>query len=148
MRTAAIALLLAIASSAHASTSFTCEGDDASVKLTLAGAYGRGIGSGPGNFSGTAEIKLKGIPDHARKIEIEQRHLTMNWFHGRDLKFAIQWLRDGDAPSAEVILLIDMQRGKSEQSAYRGRYALKVFTPDGDGKAREAAGRVTCVTSD
>jgi len=145
MRTAiAAALLLACAGEARSSAGVSCQADDASVKFSLEGAWGRSAGSGPGNFGGEVAIKLKPVPDYARKLTIETRHLTQHWYHDRDLKLAVQWLRDGDEPSAEVLLLIETRRGKAEQSAYPGRYKLTISAPNSDGKPRQASGRVTC----
>ena len=111
----------------------------------MEGAYGRSLGSGVGNSGGEVEIRLKPIPDEARKLSLEMKHLSQNWFHFRDLKLAVHWLRDGEGPSAEVVLLIETRRGKAEGAPYRGRYALKVFTPQSaDGRPREASGRVAC----
>jgi hypothetical protein len=144
-----LAVLLVCAAQASASTSVSCEAADASVKFALEGAFGRTIGSGPGNFGGEIEIKLKGIPEYARKLKPEMRHLTQNWFHDRDLKLAVVWTRDGDEPAVEVILQIETARkGKAEEAPYRGRYTLTIFDPDSDGTPRKASGRVSCVASD
>ena len=144
-----LAILLACVAQAFASTSVSCEAADASVKFSLGGAWGRTIGSGPGNFGGEIELKLKGIPDYARKLKPEMRHLTQNWFHDRHLKLAVQWTRDGDDPSVEVILQIETARkGKAEEAPYRGRYTLTIFDPKSDGTPRKASGKVTCVASD
>jgi hypothetical protein len=143
------AILLACTAQAVASTSVSCEAADASLKFSLEGAWGRTIGSGAGNFGGEIEIKLKGIPDYARKLKPEMRHLTQNWFHDRDLKLAVVWTRDGDDPSVEVILQIETARkGKAEEAPYRGRYALTIFDPATDGTPRKASGKVSCVASD
>jgi hypothetical protein len=56
-----LAILLACTAQAFASTSVSCDAADASLKFSLEGAFGRTIGSGPGNFGGEIEIKLKGI---------------------------------------------------------------------------------------
>lgn len=144
-----LAILLVCSTQAFASTSVFCEAADASLKFTLEGAFGRTIGSGPGNFGGEIEIKLKGIPDYARKLKPEMRHLTQNWFHDRDLKLAVMWTRDGDDPSVEVILQIETARkGKSEEGPYRGRYTLTIFDPETDGTPRKASGKASCVASD
>ena len=142
--TIAAAILLAWAGEAGASAGVSCQANDPSLTFTLEGAWGRSAGSGVGNFGGEVEIKLKAVPDYVRKLKLETRHLTQNWYHDRDIKLAVQWTRDGDEPSAEVTLFIETQRGKAEESAYRGRYKLTIFVPDSDGKPREASGRVTC----
>lgn len=141
--TIAAAILLACAGEAGASASLACSAKDPAVEFALLGAWGRSAGSGVGNFQGEVEIKLKGIPDYARKLELESRHLTQNWYYGRDIKLAIQWMRDGDAPSASVLLVIEAQRGKVDEGDYRGRYKLTISMPNID-KPREASGRVTC----
>lgn len=141
--TIAAAMLLACAGQADASASLACSASDRSVEFALQGAWGRSAGSGVGNFGGEIEIKLKGLPDYARKLEIETRHLTQNWYHDRDIKLAIQWMRESDEPSAGVLLVVEAQRGKTEESAYRGRYRLTISMPD-SGKPRVASGRVTC----
>jgi hypothetical protein len=144
-----VVFLFACAVQAFASTSVSCDAADAALKFTLEGAWGRTRGSGPGNFGGEIEIKLKGVPDYARKLKPEIRHLTQNWFHDRDLKLAVVWMRDGDDPSVEVILQIETARkGKAEEAPYRGRYTLTIFDPDSDGTPRKATGRVSCVASD
>jgi len=144
-----LAIVLACTAQAAASTSVSCEAADAALKFTLEGAFGRTVGSGPGNFGGEIEIKLKGIPDYARKLKPEMRHLTQNWFHDRDLKLAVMWTRDGDGPSVEVILQIETARkGKSEEGPYRGRYTLTIFDAESDGTPRKASGKATCVASD
>jgi hypothetical protein len=139
---------LSLTAAAQASAGVSCSADDGSVAFSLDGAYGRSEGSAPANFGGEIEIKLKGVPDHARKIKVEREHLTMNWFHERVLKLAVQWTREGSEPSAEVLMVIETQRGKSEESPYRGRYTLSVHVPDqipgGDGKPKKASGRVIC----
>jgi hypothetical protein len=142
--TIAAAILLACAGEAGASAGLSCQADDPSVKFTLLGAWGRSAASGVGNFGGEVEFKLKAVPDYARKLELETRHLTQNWYHDRDIKLAVRWMRDGDEPSAEVVLIIETQRGKAEESAYRGRYKLTISVPDSDGRPRAASGRVTC----
>lgn len=143
-----LSALLALSAQARASTGFSCSADDAAMKFLIEGAYGRSIGSGPGNFGGEVEIKLKAIPDEARKLKLEMRHLTQNWFLDRDLKLTVHWLHDGDGPSPEVVLIVETRRRKPEESPYRGRYALKVFSPQSDGRPREANGRVECSVSD
>jgi hypothetical protein len=144
----ALTTLLALSVPAHASVGFQCDASDAAIKFMLGGAYGRSVGSGPGNFGGEAEIKLKGVPEAARKLKLDSSHLSQNWFHGRDLKLTVHWLKEGDGPSPEVVLIVETQRGKPEDSPYRGTYALKVFAPEFDGKAREARGRVSCSVSE
>ena len=141
-----LAILCACAAQAAASTSVSCEAADASLKFSLEGAWGRTIGSGAGNFGGEIEIKLKGIPDYARKLKPEMRHLTQNWFHDRDLKLAVMWTRDGDDPSVELILQIETAR--KVEAPYRGRYTLTIFDPESDGTPRKASGKVACVASD
>lgn len=146
-----LAALLALACApAHASVGFSCAVNDAAMKFTLEGAYGRSLGSGIGNFGGEAEIKVKGVPADARKLKLESSHLTQNWFHGLDLKLTVYWMKEGDGPSPEVVLIIETRRaGKSEDSPYRGTYALKVFdTESADGKPREARGKVSCSVSE
>jgi hypothetical protein len=143
-----LAALLAFSGQAHASVGFSCQAQDAALKFLIEGAYGRSIGMGPGNFGGEVEVKLKGVPDDARKLKLEMSHLTQNWFQGRDLKLTVYWLKEGDGPSPEVVLIIETRRGKSEESPYRGTYVLKVSSPQSDGRPREASGRVECVTSE
>lgn len=142
--------LLALTVHAFATASVHCEAEDGSVSFSFGMAYGRSAGSPPNNFNGEIEIKLKGIPEHARKIALEHGHLTMNWYHDRDLKLAVQWTREGNEPSAEVLLVVEAQRGKSEDSAHKGRYALTVTVPDtipgGDGKPKKVSGRATCTS--
>ena len=119
------------------------------MKFTLEGAYGRSVGSGIGNFGGEAEIKLKGVPADARRLKLDSSHLSQNWFHERDLKLTVYWLKEGDGPSPEIVLVIETRRGKSEESPYRGSYALKVFAPDSaEGEPREARGKVSCSVSE
>ena len=138
-RTATFALVaLALSLPAHASVGFSCVVDDAAMKFTLEGAYGRSVGSGIGNFGGEAEIKLKGVPADARKPKLESSHLSQNWFHERDLKLTVYWLKEGGGPSPEVVLIIETRRGKAEENPFRGSYALKVFAPD---SARRQAAR-------
>jgi hypothetical protein len=139
---------LALTTPAFATASVHCEADDGSVNFSFGMAYGRSTGSPPNNFNGEIEIKLKGLPEHARKIALEHSHLTMNWYHDRDLKLAVQWTREGNEPSAEVLLAVEARRGKSEDSAHKGRYVLTVTVPStiagGDGKPKTASGRATC----
>jgi hypothetical protein len=140
--------LLCLATPAFASAGVSCDSKDGPVSFTVSASYGRSAGSPPSNFNGEIEIKLKGIPEHARKIKLENQHLTMNWFHDRIIKLAVQWTREGDEPSAEVLLTIETRRGKSEDSAHRGRYALTIILPSsipgGDGKPKKASGRAVC----
>ena len=144
-----VAALLALSAQARASTGFSCRADDAAMKFVIEGAYGRSIGMGVGNFGGEVEIKLRAIPDDARKLKLEMSHLTQNWFLGRDLKLTVHWLKEGDGPSPEVVLIIETRRGKPEESPYRGTYVLKVFSPQStDGRPREANGRVDCSISE
>jgi len=145
----AVFFLLACAMQTFASTSVSYDAADAAVKFALEGAFGRTTGSGPGNFGGEIEIKLKGIPDYAGKLKPELRHLNQNWFNDRELKLAVVWMRDGDDPSVEVILQIETTRKrKSEIAPYRGRYTLTIFDPASDGMPRKASGKASCVTSD
>jgi hypothetical protein len=141
--TIAAAILLACAGEAGASASLACTAKDPAAEFALEGAWGRSAGSGVANFGGEIEIKLKGVPDYARKLKIETSHLTQHWYQGRDIKLAVQWMREGNDPSAEVLLVIETQRGKAEESSYRGRYQLTVSMPDSD-KPRTASGRVSC----
>jgi hypothetical protein len=140
--------LLALITPAFASGGVSCDSKDGPVSFTVSAAYGRSAGSPPNNFNGEIEIKLKGIPEHARKIKLENQHLTMNWFHDRIIKLAVQWTREGDEPSAEILLIVETQRGKSEESPYLGRYTLTMHVPDtspgGDGKPKKANGRAVC----
>jgi hypothetical protein len=62
----------------------------------------------------------------------------------RDLRLAVRWLSEERAASAEIVLIIKTRRGRSEEAPFLGRYRLMVFTPDGDGKPREATGSVQC----
>jgi hypothetical protein len=141
---AAFAVLLC-GTQAHATAGVWCVADDTAVKFSLQAAYGRSIGSSVANFGGELEIRLKGVPETARKITLESRNLSQNWYHDRDIRLMAQWLKDGDGPSPEVVLIVETRRAKAEGSSYRGRYMLKIYAPDSaDGRPREAHGRVTC----
>jgi hypothetical protein len=65
------ATLLVLPGGAHATAGFYCAADDAAARFSLAGAYARSIAGGIANFGGDAELKLKGIPDDARKLTFE-----------------------------------------------------------------------------
>ena len=83
------------------------------------------------------DVRLYNVYGYARLVAYD-----------RDLKLAVQWTREGNEPSAEVLLVVEARRGKSEDSTHKGRYALTVTVPDtipgGDGKPKKASGRAVC----
>jgi len=139
----ALAALLACAQ-AHASQSVWCRADDAVAKFEVAAAYGRSVGNGLANFGGELGIKLKGVPDAARKIKLENRHLSQNWFYLRDIMLMAQWAAEGgDISDPQIVLVIETRRAKRVETPYRGQYTLMIFAPGAD-VPRRAYGRVTC----
>jgi|SRR5215475_917514 len=138
-----LCIALTFAEKAYASVGFSCVAADASIKFNLGGSFGRSVGSGIGNFGGEAEILLP-VPKAARNPKFETKHLNQSWLDERDLRLAVRWLQDEPRNSPEIVLIIKARRGRSEESPYLGGYRLMVFSPDGDGRPRNAHGTVRC----
>ncbi len=90
-------------------------------------------------------LKLSRIPEDARRLVFETRHLTESWFENHDLKLALQWQSEEGHRTTAIALLIETRRGSDGDAPYRGHYRLVIFLAHGGGKPREIRGRVTCM---
>lgn len=142
------ALLAASLTAAHATVGFACNGDDASAKIQINGAYGTSIGSGLANFGGQLEILLPEAPKDIRKITFTRKHVVQQWFTGRDMKFLLRF--EKQKPYRDVVLIIETRRGEEEESPYEGTYALTIEMPPDppaiETRRIEANGKASCGT--
>ncbi len=143
----ASAILLAGLTSAHATTSFSCDGEDASAKFQISGAYGTSIGSGLANFGGDLHILLADAPKDIRKIKLTRKLVVQQWYIGRDMKFLLRF--EKQKPYRDVVLIVDTRRAEDDETApYEGTYTLSIemppVPPATDTKRIEASGKASC----
>jgi len=135
---------------AHATVGFSCDGTDDAVKFVVNGAYGTSLGSGLAAFGADIDILLLSAPHELRALHLDRSHVRQDWFVGRDIKILMRWAPVDDAPYREVILVIEAGRGEQEESAYLGRYSLRIQwmppDPGAEAKQLEANGEVSCRT--
>jgi hypothetical protein len=149
-----LAVLLAVLpfcpAPARATVGFACNSEDDAVKFVVNGAYGTSLGSGLAAFGADIKVLLPSAPKELRDLHLDRSHVRQDWFVGRDIKILMRWEPIDDAPYREVILIIEARRGKAEESAYLGRYSLRLqWMPPGPGvetKKLEASGKVACGT--
>ncbi len=76
--------------------------------------------------------------------------MRQDWFVGRGIKILMRWEPTDSAPHREVILIIEAQRGEAEETAYLGRYSLRIqwmpSDPGAESERLEANGEVSCGT--
>jgi hypothetical protein len=146
----AVAALLASLAPARATLGFACNAGDKAVTFSMGGAYGMSLGSGMANLAADIEIRLTAAPAELRKLHLDRRHVTQQWFNGRDLRIITRWERPDGESFGEVLLIIETRRGKAEESPYRGRYALRIhlapLAPGGEMRSLTAGGTVSCGT--
>ncbi len=115
---------------ARATVGFSCGGTDDAVKFVVNGAYGTGLGSGLAAFGADIDILLPTAPHELRALHLDRSHVRQDWF--------------------VVILIIEARRGEQEESAYLGRYSLRIQwmppDPGAEAKKLEADGEVSCGT--
>ncbi|MDB5565292.1 MAG: hypothetical protein JWP84_1858 [Tardiphaga sp.] len=145
----AFTILLASLAQAHASSSLACDAEDKAATVNIAGAHGRGVGSGLSGFRAEVRLKLGSVPIDIRKLELDSSHVRQQWFNGRDFKLATHWDSANDkAPYREVVLIVETRRGKAEESLYRGRYTLLIVVGSGDpavaATRQEVSGAISC----
>ncbi len=135
---------------ARATVGFSCGGTDDAVKFVANGAYGTSLGSGLAAFGADIDILLPSAPHELRVLHLDRSHVRQDWFVGRDIKILMRWEPVDDAPYREVILIIEARRDEQEESAYLGRYSLRVQwmppDPGAEAKKLEADGEVSCGT--
>jgi hypothetical protein len=132
----AAAALLASAGATHATSTLSCEIDDATVKLAMLGSVGTLRGAAMFNVQGSLTIKpAPGWP--AVTTPLAGEHLTQQWIDMPDLRLWLQVLGNDDA--REIDLMMKTARVSEDYS--RGRYRLTVRHDD---KVRTRSGRVTC----
>ncbi len=135
---------------ARATVGFSCGGTDDAVKFVVNGAYGTGLGSGLAAFGADIDILLPTAPHELRALHLDRSHVRQDWFVGRDIKILMRWEPIDNARYREVILIIVARRGEQEESAYLGRYSLRIQwmppDPGAEAKKLEADGEVSCGT--
>ena len=145
-----LAVLLCNSTPARATVGFSCGGADDTVKFVVDGAYGTSLGSGLAAFGADINILLPSAPDELRNLHLDRSHVRQDWFVGRDIKILMRWEPADTAPYREVILIVEAQRGEEEESAYLGRYSLRVqwmpADPGAESKRIEVDGEVSCGT--
>jgi hypothetical protein len=147
---AVLAGLLGCPLPARATVGFFCGGEDDAVKFGINGAYGTSLGAGLAAFGADIEIGLPSVPGELRKLQLDRSQVRQDWFVGRDIKFLMRFEPVDSAPYREVILIVQAQRGEEEESAYLGRYSLRIrWMPPVAGaepKELKSDGEVTCGT--
>jgi hypothetical protein len=145
----ALILPALFAGSAQASIGYSCSAKDATVRLSIAGAYGTSLGSGVANFGGDIEILGATVPDRLRRVWFDLDHLGQNWFYHRDIKLVAVWRSSEEDPFAEVILVVETRRGDAEESPYTGTYRLLVDAAPVEDQVEEfrfeASGTAICM---
>jgi hypothetical protein len=135
---------------ARATVGFSCGGEDDAVKFVVNGAYGTALGSGLAAFGADINVLLPSVPGEFRALHLDRRHVRQDWFVDRDLKILMRWEPAGNAPYREVVLIVEAQRGEEEESAYLGRYSLRIRwmppDPGAESKKVETDGVVSCGT--
>ena len=123
--------------------------EDKTLKLSVEGAFSRGVGEGVINFGGRIEVLAKTTPDDFRSVDLEREHLTQTWINGRDLKLRMYREREGNAaPHGYIELLLETRQSSRDELEYTGSYVLTVFHlksgQDSEGKTLSARGKAKC----
>lgn len=145
-----LAVLLGCPVPGRATVGFSCSGGDDAAEFVVNGAYGSSLGAGLAAFGAEIKILLPSVPIELRDLRLDRSHVRQDWFVGRDIKLLMRWEPIDDAPYREAILIIEARRGKAEESAYRGRYSLRLQwrppDPGAETKKLETSGKVSCGT--
>lgn len=144
---AATALLLIAVAPAAASGGFWCDVEDESVAFSVQGGLAHGIPGGPFSFSAWLRVKLPGVPDDLRDLELGEA-LAQSWIVDPDLRLQIYYEREGEPfASVELVLATVQSEDDDEAWMYHGAYALTIAElKPGDDEATmiEARGTVSC----
>jgi hypothetical protein len=147
---AVLAILIWNPVPANATVSFACDAEDATVKFVVDGAYGTDLGSGLAAFGADITILMPSPPQELRELHLDHSHVRQQWLVGRDIKILLRWAPVDQGPYREVILIIEAQRGEDEESAYLGRYSLRIRwrqpDPGAEPTERTASGAVSCAS--
>jgi hypothetical protein len=101
---------------------------DKAAVLTVSGACGTRLGSGPASFGADIVILLPAARIELRRLVLDRSHIRQHWFNDRDLKLMARWEQpDAKAPFREVVLIIETRRrARAEERPYRGRYTVLI----------------------
>jgi hypothetical protein len=133
---------------AHASAGFSCSIEDKALRVSVEGAFSRGVGEGVINFGGRLEVLAKATPEDLRRLDLERENLTQTWINGRDLKLRMYRERAGAAPHGYVELVLETRQSSRDELEYAGAYVLTVHhlvsEQDSQGKTFTARGKARC----
>jgi hypothetical protein len=136
------------AGAAQASAGFSYGIEDNVLKLSVEGAFSRGIGEGVINFGGKLEVLAKATPDDLRNLDLERENLTQTWINGRDLKLRMYRERTGSAPHGYVELVVETRQSARDELEYAGTYVLTVHhlttEQDSEGRTFTVRGKARC----
>jgi hypothetical protein len=146
---AAVFLLLAGATQAHASAGISCRAQDALAALGVQAAFTRGLGGGMINFSAELKVLLKNAPPDFRAFKFEQKDVSQSWWYGPDFRLQLYRERAGELPFGAVNLVVQAREGKGrDEGSYRGTYRLEISfkekKTDAEAKTLPAQGKVEC----
>ncbi len=141
--------LMAVASAtpASATASLSCSIDDKSLKLEVTGIASHGLGEVLTSFDGTAEVRLRGVPDALKSLKLERASVTQYWLDGPLFKLRLYGETSG-SPHGSVEIVIETRRSARDETDYPGTYRLEL-TAAGSGSGPDPApvrakGKVSC----
>jgi hypothetical protein len=136
------------AGAAQATAGFSCSIEDMTLKVSVEGAFSRGVGEGVINFGGKLEVLAKAAPEDLRSLDLERENLTQTWINGRDLKLRMYRERTGSMPHGYVELVVETRQTARDELEYAGTYVLTVHhlasEQDSEGKTFTARGKMRC----
>jgi len=140
-----VSAISASLAAAHASGGFSCEVEDARVRIVVESGVTHGMGAPTFNFRGEAEIKAGAVGAELRLTKFEETHRPQYWLGDGELRLGLYRELEADRPHGFVAVVI---RAKlDDEGGAAGTYELKAFEvpPDGgDAKEFAATGPIAC----
>ncbi|MFG1373949.1 hypothetical protein V5F32_17365 [Xanthobacter oligotrophicus] len=141
-----LALLLAGGSCAGATGTLDCSIDDKAIAFEAQAVFSHGLASSFSNFRAELNARAKDAPPAFAKVEMDGTALAHHWFRGNELRLHLYQER-ADAPFGSLELVIMARSRDTDETAFAGRYELRLFGAGVDGGKdfeRTYRGRATC----
>ena len=136
------ALLCFFTTPATATSGFTCEVDDASLKFFAGGVFPGAASPGFLNFKAMAEIRQPGVPENLRKLDLSQ-NLIHSWIYTGDLRLRLKAENDGNN-AFQFLDLVIQTTGEPDGAHWKGSYILDVFDSGRPEAPINAKGKAIC----
>ncbi|MFG1348268.1 hypothetical protein [Xanthobacter autotrophicus] len=141
-----LAFSLASLSPAGATGSLNCSIDDKAIAFEAQAVFSHGLAASFSNFRAELNATAKDAPPAFAKVEMDGSALAHHWFHGNELRLHLYQERT-QAPFASLELVLRTRSRDADETAFAGRYELRLFVAGVDGGKdfeRTYRGRATC----